>query len=51
MTDRFDYKSPLGFLGRLADLLFLEKYMTRLLIKRNKTIKELAESEKGKLVF
>lgn len=46
MKDIFDYVSPLGFLGKLADTLFLKKYMTRLLISRNQTIKDFAESER-----
>jgi ligand-binding SRPBCC domain-containing protein len=44
MRDRFDYRSPLGLLGKLADWLFLKRYMTRLLEERNKVIK--AEAEK-----
>lgn len=44
MKDQFDYKSPLGLLGRLADVLVLKRYMTDLLQKRNATIKEVAES-------
>jgi len=51
MTDRFDYQSPLGVLGRLADFLFLKRYMTRLLEKRNNTIKAFAESDKWQLVL
>jgi len=46
MKDLFDYKAPLGLLGKLADLLFLEKYMTDFLDKRNAVIKEFAETEK-----
>lgn len=45
MTDRFDYESPLGILGKLADVLFLERYMTSFLVKRNAVIKEFAETE------
>ncbi len=48
MTDVFNYKSPLGILGKLADRLFLEKYMTELLTERNRIVKEFAESEKWK---
>lgn len=48
MTDIFDYESPLYFLGKLADLLFVKRYMTSLLEKRNLVIKEYAESEKWK---
>ncbi len=50
MTDIFDYISPLGILGRLADKLFLKKYMADLLQKRNQTIKEFAESNKWKQI-
>lgn len=48
MKDIFVYESPLGILGKLADLIFLKSYMTYFLIERNKTIKECAESEKWK---
>lgn len=48
MTDIFDYKSPFGILGKLADKLFLETYMTELLNERNRVVKEFAESEKWK---
>ena len=44
MTDTFDYTSPWGPLGRLADWLFLQRYMRRLLQKRNALIKTIAES-------
>ena len=43
MTDVFDYTSPYGFLGRMADVLFLKRYMTNLLLKRNAVIKDFAE--------
>ena len=45
MRDVFDYTSPLGFLGHVADLLFLERYMTGLLEERNLRIKQVAESD------
>ena len=51
MLDIFDYESPLGILGQIADFLFLEQYMKSLLIKRNLTIKEFAESEKWKTLL
>lgn len=47
MVDVFNYRSPLGILGRLADRLFLKKYMTKLLLRRNETIKQFAESGEG----
>ncbi|RAJ08937.1 SRPBCC family protein [Arenibacter echinorum] len=48
MTDFFEYESPTGILGKLADKLFLKKYMMDLLEKRNQTIKEFAERTIGK---
>lgn len=47
----FDYRSPLGIIGRLADVLFLKAYMTRLLTERNRVIKLYAESEKWREVL
>lgn len=44
MVDIFDYTSPLGALGRLADRLFLRRYMTRLLSERNAYLKRVAET-------
>ena len=44
MVDIFDYTSPLGPLGRLADGLFLRRYMMRLLRARNAYLKRVAES-------
>jgi len=51
MRDIFDYKSPLGFLGNLVDVLFLKRYMTGLLITRNGMIKEFAENGRWKEVI
>ncbi|GAB3928651.1 SRPBCC family protein [Mucilaginibacter myungsuensis] len=44
MIDEFEFASPLGILGRLADTLVLKKYLTDLLINRNKIIKNKAEN-------
>lgn len=44
MTDIFSYVSPLGILGKMADVIFLSNYLKDLLIKRNDIIKEYAES-------
>jgi ligand-binding SRPBCC domain-containing protein len=43
MRDVFMFESPLGVLGKLANWLFLKSYMTGLLVKRNKVIKQEAE--------
>jgi len=44
MKDRFEYKSPLGPLGRLADFLFLKRYVERLLRTRADVIRQAAEA-------
>lgn len=44
MTDVFDCRSPLGILGRLADVLFLERYLTRLIETRAAAVRSAAES-------
>jgi len=43
MVDTFSYVSPLGWLGVLADKLFLERYMTSFLRKRAEYLKRVAE--------
>lgn len=43
MKDVFIFESPLGLLGRFFNWLVLKRYMTGLLIERNKAIKEAAE--------
>lgn len=48
MTDRFDYESPLGILGKIADQLFLKQYMTQFLEKKNKELKTVAENNRWK---
>ncbi|MFT7154098.1 MAG: ligand-binding SRPBCC domain-containing protein [Alteromonas macleodii] len=44
LVDIFDYESPFGLFGKIADKLFLETYMTNILTKRNQTIKDFAET-------
>ena len=44
MVDKFEYESPLGFLGRLMDWLIIKNYMIDFLKKRNLTIKRVAET-------
>ena len=44
MTDVFVYHAPLGPLGWLADALFLEWYMRRLLVSRAAALKRAAEA-------
>lgn len=47
MIDEFNYASPLGILGKIADVLFVEKYMRNLLSERNEFIKMHAEKTAG----
>lgn len=44
MMDFFFFESPYGMVGKLADSIFLKKYMTRLLLERNNHIKQIAEN-------
>jgi ligand-binding SRPBCC domain-containing protein len=48
LIDLFHFESPYGVFGEWFNSLYLTKYMRRLLEKRNKTIKEYAESDKWK---
>jgi len=48
MRDVFRFQSPLGILGRVADFLFLARYMKSFLIERNRVIKATAESDDWK---
>ncbi|SEO21585.1 Ligand-binding SRPBCC domain-containing protein [Mucilaginibacter gossypiicola] len=45
MRDIFTFESPGGILGEAVNYLFLSKYMTRLLLKRNEVIKQIAEGQ------
>lgn len=45
IKDVFDYDSPLGILGRIADALFVESHLREMLEERNQIIKTAAESD------
>jgi len=49
MRDVFEFTSPLGVLGRLADFLFLTRYMRNLLLTRNELIRVTAETDQWRL--
>lgn len=51
MTDEFDYEAPLGFLGDIANVLFLKNYLHNLLLVRNQIIKEYAENGRWKEIL
>lgn len=45
MVDIFEYESPLGFIGQIANRLFLNSYMTKFLIERNTMLKRHIENQ------
>lgn len=45
MRDELRFAAPMGFLGVLAEKLFLRKYLTHFLKRRNAYLKQVAESE------
>jgi hypothetical protein len=44
MTDLFDFSSPFGPLGWVANSLFVTSHMRKLLFERNRLVKIVAES-------
>ncbi|MFJ7827800.1 cell division protein [Psychrobacillus sp. NPDC096623] len=46
MIDTFEYKSPFGVLGVLADKLYLERYMREFIISRSIELKKIAEQNR-----
>ncbi len=51
MRDIFCYEVPAGLLGVIFDKVVLKRYMTKLLLKRNQVIKEVAESRERELTI
>jgi ligand-binding SRPBCC domain-containing protein len=47
MKDKFHFESPGGIIGHIFNKLILEKYLRKLLEKRNQMIKAVAEGVKG----
>lgn len=47
MIDKVNFASPFGFIGEMADALFLKNYMASFLLAHNAYIKKIAE-EKAK---
>lgn len=44
MIDVFTFQAPLGILGRVAEVLFLTRYMKTLLLTRNRYLRQAAEA-------
>ena len=51
MIDEFEFESPLGILGRIADFLFLKRYMTKFLKNKNEELKKIAEGNEWKRIL
>jgi ligand-binding SRPBCC domain-containing protein len=51
LIDLFSFESPYGGFGKIANRLFLNRYIKKLLEHRNNIIKDYAESEKWKFIL
>ena len=51
LIDIFNFKSPYGKLGSVFSDLYLKRYLTQIMERRNRIIKEYAESEKWKFIL
>lgn len=51
MIDQVNFESPYGILGKWVNILYLKKYLEKLLVARNVVIKDYAETEKWKAIL
>jgi ligand-binding SRPBCC domain-containing protein len=51
MIDLVEFESPYGTLGRLVNKFYLKSYLEKLFMKRNKVIKEYAETNRWKAIL
>lgn len=51
MRDVFEFTSPLGFLGKIADALVLSAYLRRFLVQRGAVVKHYAETDAWQTVL
>ena len=51
MKDEFYFEAPFGIIGKVVARMILVPYLKKLLILRNKMIKEVAESDRWKLIL
>jgi ligand-binding SRPBCC domain-containing protein len=51
MIDIVLFESPFALVGKFFNRIYLKRYLSILLIKRNNTIKDFAETEKWKTVL
>ncbi|CAD0000680.1 SRPBCC family protein [Flavobacterium chungangense] len=45
MTDKLQYETPFGIIGKLFDTLFLKNHLIHFLLERNKNLKKIAENK------
>ncbi len=51
MLDSFNFESPFGVLGNIANLLFLKNYMKTFLVNKNLVLKNVAEGNEWKKIL
>jgi ligand-binding SRPBCC domain-containing protein len=51
MIDLVNFETPYGSVGKMANRLFLKSYLEKILMKRNKVIKDYAETQKWKAIL
>lgn len=51
MIDEVEFKTPYGIIGAALNRLYLTNYLQNLLLKRNQTVKEYAETTKWQSLF
>jgi len=44
MTDKLQYETPFGIIGKLFDVVFLKNHLIHFLLERNKVLKEVSEN-------
>nr|WP_294926042.1 SRPBCC family protein [uncultured Flavobacterium sp.] len=44
MTDKLEYETPFGIIGKIFDSLFLKNHLINFLLERNKILKEVSEN-------
>ena len=49
--DLVNFESPYGIAGKISNIIILKAYIEKLLIKRNKVIRDYAESQKWKAIL
>ena len=51
LIDVFEFKSPYGKIGLVFSQLYLKRYLTKLMERRNEIIKQYAETERWKFIL